>query len=511
MGGLELFQIERPFSNFAFLDERFPGCPITIRRLFSQARARKCQTLAIEKVPAAAAVEDEIGELRALYPDYQLGGLVRLSFWKEQLHEGKLAGAKDGDCIGYALLKQDIVPSLKRDSWHVFESVITKHDHKHNYTPCDKSVAFCVGNRQFTARGVLYGQQNQLNKACAQVALRSLATAYLENYDLSFRRINELAAHAEAGFNPGEGLTLGQTLHVLRDLGINFAPLDYSTPTKFTQDFPFHRAIYSGIECALGSLLVFALPASARRHRPNPGEMHMIACFGHTFNEDTWAPTADVEYFGDDEFSYIPSDAWMSSFLVHDDNFGSNLCIPKAYLDPKLARCVIAFMPRGYKYPGFAAEVVAANLLYSVVQPLKDSTNHWFRRLVKAADDTRLILRVLPISKDGYLAHLAAIDDWEELREKPDALKALDRMIGTKSLWMVEVSFPDLFATNKRKVGEVLLDGANDFGETLTEQFVMARFPGTYVLPEKPTTAGAAPTFLTVPSALQSHTSVLIR
>ncbi|MCS1409971.1 MAG: hypothetical protein M2R45_03159 [Verrucomicrobia subdivision 3 bacterium] len=55
--------------------------------------------------------------------------------------------------------------------------------------------------------------------------------------------------------------------------------------------------------------------------------------FGHTLNRDTWVPFAKSSYFsvgGTHRFLY--SDLWVSMFIGHDNNFGSNICIPRYYL-----------------------------------------------------------------------------------------------------------------------------------------------------------------------------------
>ena len=511
LGALEFIELDRPFSNFKFLDDRYGSPPFPLRRLFSQARSRLCRVLVLEQVAPMAAVLHEVEELRTLASDYELGGLERLSFWKTEItNEAELAAADPNDCIGYAILKYDVCPSRDTDSWHVFESVIRKHDHKHNYTPCDTAVSFRVGSRELAAPGVLYGQQNGLNKACAQVGLRSICANYLRDSDLTYLRINELAFAGDKSPEPGLGLTTAQTARVLDGLGIKHTRLSYGGEKDIGKHFPYQRAVYSGIESGCGSLLVFSLPDNRPNREPNM--MHMIACFGHTFNEDTWAPTAEVDYFGADSIRYTPSDAWMSSFLVHDDNFGPNLCIPKAFLKPELVRHAFVLLPAGFAYEGFIAEMIAANFLYSIVEHLADSKNEWYLRLVEAARIRKLILRVVPITKTAYLANLRKLDDWDFHQEREETLVEIERVIQPSLMWMIEVSFPDLFPTNKRKVGEVLLDASVPLPDELTfGMFVLARFPGAYVLLERAEGEKGGPQFLSVPSDLLSHTEVLSR
>jgi hypothetical protein len=111
---IEILNIARPFSNFKFAEDRFGGS-YPIRRLFSQARCRDCKTLVIENVPAEGVVAEENSEILEIFHDYQMTGLVRLSFWKIAFAKPEDLETIDGlkFCVGYALLKKDSCPSQK--------------------------------------------------------------------------------------------------------------------------------------------------------------------------------------------------------------------------------------------------------------------------------------------------------------------------------------------------------------------------------------------------------------
>ena len=223
---VELVSLDRPFSNFRFAEERFSGS-FPIRRLFSQARSRKCKTLVLEDVYPHGSVEAENVEIKEYYPDFQPLQLKRLSFWKETVTEiGEVDHLLSKDCVGYAILKLDQVPSKGYQRWTVFDSIMTRYEHHHNFTPCARTFSFRTGNKEFEITGVLYCQQNGLNKACAQVALRSICATYSGNIDLSYRVINQLAFQAGELFTPGTGLQSNQIRHVLDGLGIAYYDID---------------------------------------------------------------------------------------------------------------------------------------------------------------------------------------------------------------------------------------------------------------------------------------------
>lgn len=501
---VEVVTLSQPFSNFDFVDNRFQGS-FPIRRLFSQARSRKCQTAVVEEIPAAGAVADENGEIKALFSDHQMDALRRISFWRSRFtQETDIIQQSTEDCLGFAILKHDQSVAGQVNEWHVFESVVVQYPHEHNYLPLAIDFEVRVGAGKFKLRGVLYCQQNGLNKACAQVALRSVCATYLNDPNLTFRRINGLAILPGETNTPGKGLKSEQILRVLDGLRIPYYDIFYpARPAreKWRSKLPYQKVIYSGVESGSGSLLAFNMAG------PKAGAVgHIVPVFGHTFNEDTWAPNAEGDYFQiGHKIRYIPSAAWLSSLIAHDDNFGSNLCIPKEFIRRTRANFAVALRPRGFEYPGFIAEIVASDYFYSLLPQLNGSPNRWMRRLHNYVADQKLILRTVPNTKADYVKHLGEMSDWQGNRELPQTVKDIGRMLPER-VWIVEVSIPDLFSTNKRKLGELLLDATRPLSSKGDYSFFkLARLPGVYAFFER-LDGHKHPLFLSVRSLIQSHT-----
>lgn len=499
----ELISLERPFSSFEFVENRFSGSP-PIRKIFSIARCRKAKTLVCERIPAEGGVAEENEDLLAMDHAFKAEELVRLSFWDSQaISCDELRGK---DCIGYAILKLDEIPSIGWHRWHVYEAAFCSYTHSHNYANAASAFTFRCGEGFFSVRGCLYAQQNGLTKTCAQVAIRSITSTYFGTNELSYREINGTARRLSPGFDPSKGMTNDEIAEVLIALGVNVQTLDYSqleAPYPDIRDIlPYQKVVYSGIESGCGALVAFELSGPAA---PQVG--HVIPFFGHTFNEDSWAATGGPAYFQYGEhIRYIPSRAWLSSFLVHDDNFGANLCIPQNFLKKELVSCVYELLPKGWAYSGSEAEVAAADYFYSILPNLPPSDPvPWLRRLWEYVDDQRLILRHVPITKAQYLEHLRIIDDWEFRKESESTINAFETSVSVGEFWMVEVSVPEVFPTNKRKLGEILLDASKPLSpETDGASFVLARFPGSFVFFEKLDAAGD-PTFALSPSDIRSH------
>jgi hypothetical protein len=458
----------------------------------------------LEEIPAGGAVADENGEITKLFPDYQMRGLCRLSFWSAKFHEKGIEHQNAKDCVGFAILKRDQSAAQLVDEWHVFESVIVQYPHEHNFLPLANEFEVRVGGSKFKLRGVLYCQQNGLNKACAQVALRSVCATYLNEPNLTYRRINTLAILPGEPNTPGKGLNTRQILRVLDGLKIPYFDIYYpARPAheKWRAQLPYQKIVYSGVESGSGALLAFTMAG------PRANDVgHIVPVFGHTFNEDTWAPNAEGDYFRvGHKIRYIPSEAWLSSLIAHDDNFGSNLCIPKDFIKRKRADFAVALRPRDFEYPGFVAEIVASDYFYSLLPQLDNLSDRWMKRLRNYVSDRKLILRTVPNTRADYLAHLRVMEDWQGKKESSQTVNDIGSMLPEK-LWVVEVSIPDLFSTNKRKLGELLLDATRPYtGKGDYKFFVLARLPGVYAFFER-LDGRKHPRFIPVKSQIQTHT-----
>ena len=471
-----IVNISPPFSNFDFLEKRqadwFSGRP-ALSRIFSQARREKCNTLVVEKLPLANELADEVQELKGYYPDYQDGGAWRLSFFTTSFEKPAMVEQLDPqDYRGYAIIRKDIIPSKSREISHVFESVFVKFDHLHNFVPTSAVYkAICCG-REFEIPGILYCQQNTLNKTCAQVALRSLLSAQSPDRAITYSEINQTAQRSD----PWNGLSSDQIRRVLTHFKIHYQDLDYTAPTdaskqeQLRRKVPYHRFIYTGMESGMGGLVGFQFAGQASRH--------IIPFFGHTFNQDTWAPRASSAYFHvGPSTKYIPSDEWVSSFIGHDDNFGSNYCIPRRFIDPEQVKYIVSLLP--YSIPGspLVAEARAIDFLYKYYSQI-DASTPWGDRFKAHINQQDTVARPLLIRKPDYVKHLKGMSDWEGNTENKTLIDQIETIL-PDCFWMVELSLPELYSANYSKVGELILT-VESAGNQI--DFSMLRIPGHYAL-----------------------------
>jgi hypothetical protein len=447
-------------------------------------------------------------------------GLKRLTFWKRRIREeADLERLSSSDLLGYAILKKDRCAAIMDKDcsrWHVFESVFASPSDGHLFIPCKKRFSLTVGcsdPRPFEVTGPMYCEQNRLNKACAQVALRSLVSSYLQR-EPSFSEIHELAlAKTGRSFDPAGGLGISQIRAVLQGLKVKYTDITYERRSLASRKgLPFQKFVYSAIESGAGALLGFKFK------KGGPEKYHLIPLVGHTFNKHQWVSHSDSAYFDLGNPRYISSEAWVGSFVGHDDSFGANLTIPRFYLRPENVEYVAELVPKGIMHDGPTAEVIASHYLYSVLGFLDLTKSRWLNRLNEYADRKEVVLRALPMTKQEYVTHLAGLKDWKRRKENIHIVDFVDRYI-PKYTWMVEISAPGLFPINQRKLGEIVIDASyagslpkggakTSAGRNLVDyrNFVFARFPAQFLFISD--IEKNKPVFVSVPSFIKSHTPV---
>lgn len=485
------------FSCFDFIEKEFGEDYPSIHRCFSLARSFESKTLVFEELSPCGEgiIYDENTELKTRYPNYSSKRLCRLSFWtKEFISLDDLEPSDEDFLIGYAIVKNDFIPSLKND-YHVFEAVFKKYSHKHNYIRKMPRFRVRVGKYFFYASGAMYAQQNGVSKCCAHVALYTVLANNLTEKEPSFstmtRIVNGLSKQ-ELGLNPDE------IRKILDYYGIKYHDISYEPTSPSSKDtVPFNKLIYAGIESGGGALIGFQL---------SNGDGHIIPFFGHTFNKDTWVSEADLFYFKTGLIEYSPSENWTSSFIGHDDNFGPNLCVPKLYLNSKQVSYVIEVLRPGVTFSGAKAEIIAYQQFYYILRFISETSassdvNRWTRRVKNVFECHRVVLRTISLKKEDYLEHIRSIKDGDNHIEQKKILDILADYLPS-FLWLTEFSLPQLFPANERKVGEIIIDATQKPDDNNSQElFLAARFPQYWFFPSSENGA-----FLGVPSAFSSHT-----
>lgn len=511
-GKPRFLDLRRPKSNFDLVEIDYRGL-VTMRRILSQVRQHGGTTAVIEDLNEPDEIREENDDIRLRFPDLVPGRLQRISFFAKNFTTARgLAGATSHEFLGYIILKEDYIPGMNLMP-RIYESVLRLSRHENNYVRGEREWDCLVGGKAFQAKGFLYAQQNALTNICAHVAIKTVLGRFPDARDISYREMNRLVGvdhiSRKVGIDGG-GLNPQEMRDILEVADVRCMVMGYAEPQP-DNVVPFQKVLYGSIESGYPAIVIF-------QTTDNPNICHAVPVFGHTFNEDTWVYRAESSYFRvGPGTQYIPSESWVSMYIAHDDNWGSNFCIPRRYLHTQRycdklpeggAQCVmdsgcvlyvIGTLPGTVEMNALQAEVIGVDYLFSMLPQLPDLSEVWRKRLCYYAEQKQLVVRPILVQGREYIGHLRKISDWA--REKLEFTFSLE----PKSFfWMVELSVPELFSANKRKVGEVVLRAESaptshrDF-----KNLLLARVPGFFAV----YVGGppSSPRYDFVPCRLQSH------
>ena len=270
--------------------------------------------------------------------------------------------------------------------------------------------------------------------------------------------------------SPGDGLNKREIVAILERAGARCVVADYRIRLrKGGAPPPFQKYVYGSVESGYPAIISFETTKYQDSY-------HGIPIVGHTFNSDTWVPSAERFYFQIGPATrYVPSESWVSMYIGHDDNAGSHYCIPRYYFHvhhPASARStasvtnkpsrecvahVIATLPNHVQVNPIQAEAIGMDYLLAMRAQLNElQANDWARRLAEFYDSGLLVLRPLLVTATEYASHLSRVRDWGYKSIRKDFIRELKKLSPEK-LWMIEFSIPELFSANLRKLGEVLI------------------------------------------------------
>ena len=486
------------------LEDRFPGHNPAIIRCFSLACHLGATAYVEETIAPEGMIALENEDLERA--GYWHGDMVlRFSFWRVTGNAAISVDAIDSSCcLGYALIKCDGENS-EAPRFYVFEAVF--NESRLTYTPSvsEGEYDFRVLNRVFRVRGTLYCQQNGLTKVCSQVALRSLLSRLMPGHDISYRRIEDLAKEVSEGKAREKiGLTTTLTEKIIKRLGFTVDYMGMSIKTSESEYLRYLHLIYAGVESGAGSFMAFGPKGLASE----PDKLHVIPVYGHSFNDHNWVAGASSIYFDESKMkSSVSSDAWLGSFVGHDDNCGPCLMIPRHYLHAgKLAWGAVLRRPHA-NFSSASAKKRAWLILCNCANRFFGRSENAWARQIRAIIGGRcgnggkyvhkIVLRVSLVDRFDYLKHIALAEDWDGNMEDEGVIADLSNMLPEK-IWLGEFSVVPLFSGFKRVLGEVVLDAATtpdtdkfsgeydiDYSSSnIFENFCFLRFPSAIITRE---------------------------
>lgn len=490
-------RIQSGFSNFLYIDRQFRSHPV-LRRLFSLARKHDYQSILVEEIAESecALFAEENEAIAKRSPDFSGSKVQRLSFWRCPPGEPTSAD----DFIGYAVFKSDTFGHSSRPEDHIFESVLpaVRAKKQNNFVHCARTYAVSTEAGPQSVTGVLYAQQNDLTFVCAHVALRTALSAILPDGDVTYATLNRLAGIDHTTRRVGRkegGLDPNDMEAIARGLGLACTKIVHEPLQGLHLPYEFQPDLYGMIESGSPALLGFELHDPTAP--PDQVPRHIVPVIGHTFNDDAWVPDAQRHYFGNG-LRYFSSESWLSSYVLHDDNFGPYYCLPRHFLTKDNFRIILGMSHRGASYSASDAETVGFNYLNAIAGLYQLDGQPWLDRFLIYTRQGLLILRTLLLDRADYVRHLGSLRDWEAHSIEPTAIAKIEAALPDR-LWVVEASAPELFPSSRRKFGEVLLSAHLPLPKPLDFSLLLgARLPGSFLL-----TAGGS--LETIPVSLTGH------
>lgn len=492
-------RIEGGFSNFLFIDRQYRSHPV-LRRIFSLARQMGFQSLLIEEILEnnCQLLAEESASLSLRRSDFSGSITHRLSFWR-CLPDHPTSPT---DFIGYAIFKSDSFAGLPRPTDHIFEAVMPsgRSEAQNNFIHCSRTYTVQTAVSAQTVTGVLYAQQNDLTFVCAHVAMRTALSVLLPDADISYARMNGLAGvdHQSRLVGNGAGLSPDDLERILKGLSVPYEKIVHEPNQGLNLPTEFQRDLYGFIESGCPALVGFELDD------PNPGPdgspRHIVPIIGHTFNDDAWVPDAQRSYFGN-QLRYFSSESWLSSYVLHDDNFGPYYCLPRHFLKKDNFRIILGLQRQATAFSASDAEAVGFDFLHAIARTTPSIGQDWYDRFTVFARQGLLVLRAMLVERAAYIRHLREIRSWEGVPLEEDIISRMQNHLPER-FWMIEASAQELYTASRRKFGELLLSCTLPLPRPLNLSVMLAaRLPGVLLSLQQ---GGLA----THPVQLQGHTPI---
>jgi hypothetical protein len=149
------------------------------------------------------------------------------------------------------------------------------------------------------------------------------------------------------------------------------------------------------------------------------------------------------------------------------------------------------------------AEAIGFNLCRIIAQAYPKRHQFWYDRFSLFARGGWLVLRTMLLRKGDYLADLETARDRDGGTLEHNLRQRLNDLLPAH-FWMIEASAPELYATTRRKFGEILVAADKPAPPPFSPSlFLAARLPGLVLV--NPGTGS-----LDVrPSQLRGHTALL--
>ncbi|QHO77781.1 hypothetical protein ACH79_39445 [Bradyrhizobium sp. CCBAU 051011] len=430
-------------------------------------------TLARKMGVAAVLIEDALErdevrrEIDALRKKLSTGGVVTaasISFLRALPSAGQMEGPPD-HMVGQVVVLT--YPSASGPKSYVFDAIMrvpARWQDGHEIPLVNRCVPKAqtfyrrAGGCRYAVARAYYCQENDVSRGNVQAALR-IAIRSIEGISSVDDDKLSKAAHPKGIVD-----VIVKTLKN-RGYGYNLYEIDGVTSAD-----EVWTAICSFIESGNPPLLV----VSGKRN-----QSRIIPVLGYTLNTDEWHPDGSMSH-PKRQSGWFSSSQWIDHVVIHDTVLGPYFCMSRAWLAEQLSRAANAGMkprlviapiwtPQVKVSPVYAEQLAGQYLDIWVrrVAEVNAGTGRWWDYLCQ--NGSNVVLRTTFISSQDYQVHLQKLDDKIQSRGEsvatwisPGGGEPLSFRSFMNSLpanfWICEISMPQLYGGNRKKLGEILID-----------------------------------------------------
>lgn len=458
---VEILRIADPSSALFDLTRKF-GSGAPLKRIFQTVLSQNCRTILLEKEHND---EEWTSEHKMFYDNLfkkHSNKTTRLHFFASELTERDLPnlGKRQKTYLGFCVLRP---LESQRVSNAVIKPIEDKNYPKRWFLLCKQAFPVKITTSEGVTQnlkvdGFAFIQQDGQLGCCSHVAL-AMADRFLINAEKPKRRrkpkdpylvgdiVESISSVSEVQrLIPTEGLRPMQISEALKKMG--YSPLVYEYGQGKERPIPPERVMYHYLESKIP--IIVGIPTAAGKHA--------LTVIGHSFEPDLWWALAEKPYYNSrpSGIDHHCSTTWLQNFIVHDDNFGPYLTIPKEFIWAAAGHTLLVMvpLPPNVNITGEEAESIAYGLLLISSTEIATKTNvtqqygEYFNIFCEHLRNEDLVLRtwLLPSEQFKKQNVSPAMTDYYKNIKMPE------------KIWLTEVSIPELFCQSRLRLGEVIID-----------------------------------------------------
>ena len=299
-------------------------------------------------------------------------------------------------------------------------------------------------------------------------------------HNLSLPKIDELLQRKEYS-----QFTQDDFVAILNKMGVYPLRYVYNDPNNLPA-ISADQIIYSYIESGLPVFIIFGTDTG------DGNIAHVVTVIGHDFNPDSWWPEAEKDYYSrifQGKLGYLKSIAWVD-FIIHDDNYGPFLTLPKEFLkvdiadkiavkNSRILEIIVPFRKDISIYSEKAEALAFKALQYKIIKDFvtnnaslfSDDTKGWQKMLYSHLGKENIALRTFLV-KSKELASKYFEKNSRKLAHNITEIYRKEIGPLPELVWFIEISIPEIFAHGRYRLGEVIIDPTINISNI--EEFIKA-------------------------------------